>query len=136
MKMSLHVWADCLARCVALASRRGFQLSPQVSEGHLELQLFFSQRLHLLDEVLEGRLELVPHLPLHLLRVEVVSVVHVLVFAQVCGDLPDLCVELDVCVAPLTEHDGVLVRGKRQWSLNDTVLEEWTIFSQNVGLVP
>lgn len=52
-----------------------------------------------------------PHLPLHLLCVEVVSVVHVLVFAQVCGDLPDLRVELDVCVASLTEHDGVLGRG-------------------------
>lgn len=81
---------------------------PQVSEGHLELQLLFSQRLHLLDEVLEGWLELVPHLPLHLLGVQVVSVVHVLVFAQVRGDLPDLRVELDVCVASLTEHDGVL----------------------------
>lgn len=83
-------------------------LSPQVSEGHLELQLLFRQRLHLLDEVLERRLELVPHFPLHLLGVEVVSVVHVLVFTQVCGDLAHLCVELHVCVASLTEHDGVL----------------------------
>lgn len=88
----------------------GLVYSPQVSEGHLELQLLFSQRLHLLDEVLEGRLELVPHLPLHLLGVQVVSVVHVLVFAQVCGDLAHLCVELDVRVASLTKHDGVLER--------------------------
>lgn len=86
--------------------------SPEVSEGHLELQLLLRQRLHLLDEVLEGRLELVPHLPLHLLGVQVVAVVHVLVFAQVGGDLPDLRVELDVRVAPLAEHDGVL-EGKR-----------------------
>ena len=85
--------------------------SPEVSEGHLELQLLLRQRLHLLDEVLEGRLELVPHLPLHLLGVQVVAVVHVLVFAQVGGDLPDLRVELDVRVAPLAEHDGVLGRG-------------------------
>lgn len=86
--------------------------SPEVSEWHLELQLLLRQRLHLLDEVLEGRLELVPHLPLHLLGVQVVAVVHVLVFAQVGGDLPDLRVELDVRVAPLAEHDGVL-EGKR-----------------------
>lgn len=82
--------------------------SPQVSEGHLELQLLLGQRLHLLDEVLEGGLELVPHLALHLLGVQVVPVVHVLVFAQVCGDLPDLRVELDVRVPPLAKHDGVL----------------------------
>jgi len=82
--------------------------SPEVSEGNLELQLLLRQRLHLLDEVLEGRLELVPHLALHLLGVQVVAVVHVLVFAEVRGDLPDLRVELDVRVAPLAEHDGVL----------------------------
>lgn len=82
---------------------------PQVPERHLELQLLFSERLHFLDEVLEGRLELVPHLSLHLLGVQVVAVVHVLVFAQIRGDLPDFCVKLDVRVAPLTEHDGVLV---------------------------
>lgn len=86
------------------------QVSPQVSEGHLELQLLLGQRLHLLDEVLEGRLELVPHFPLHLLCVEVVPVVHVLVLAQVRGDLAHLRVELDVRVAPLAEHDGVLER--------------------------
>lgn len=82
--------------------------SPEVSERHLELQLLSGQRLHLLNEVLEGGLELVPHLALHLLGVQVVTVVHVLVFAQVGGDLSDLGVELDVRVAPLTEHDGVL----------------------------
>lgn len=85
-----------------------YSSSPQVSEGNLKLQLLFRQRLHLLDEVLESRLQLMPHLPLHLLGVEVVSVVHMLVFAQVCGDLADLGVELDVCVTPLTEHYGVL----------------------------
>lgn len=84
------------------------QVSPQVSEGHLELQLLLGQRLHLLDEVLESRLELVPHFALHLLRVQVVPVVHVLVLAQVRGDLAHLRVELDVRVAPLAEHDGVL----------------------------
>lgn len=82
--------------------------SPQVSEGHLKLQLLLRQRLHLLDEVLEGRLQFMPHLPLHLLGVQVVSIVHMLVFAQVCGDLADLGVELNVCVASLTKHDGVL----------------------------
>lgn len=82
--------------------------SPQVSEGHLELQLLFSQRLHLLNEVLEGRFELVPHLSLHLLGIQVVPVVHVLVFAQVGGDLADLSVKLYVCVASLAKHDGVL----------------------------
>lgn len=55
-----------------------------------------------------------PHLPLHLLCVQVVSVVHVLVFAQVCGDLSDLSVELDVCVASLTKHDGVLGEKKKE----------------------
>lgn len=84
--------------------------SPQVSEGHLELQLLFSQRLYLLDEVLEGRLELVPHLSLHLLGVQVVAVVHVLVLAQVGGDLAHFGVKLHVCVASLAEHDGVLRR--------------------------
>lgn len=88
----------------------GVPHSPQVSEGHLELQLLSSQRLHLLDEVLEGRLQLVPHLPLHLLCVQVVPVVHVLVLAQVCGDLSHLRVELDVRVASLPKHDGVLGR--------------------------
>ena len=87
--------------------------SPQVSEGDLELQLLLGQRLHLLDEVLEGRLELVAHLPLHLLGVEVVAVVHVLVLAQVGGDLAHLRVELHVRVPLLAEHDGVLVaRGR------------------------
>ena len=52
------------------------------------------------------------HLSLHLLGVQVVPVVHVLVFAQICGDLPDLGVELDVRVAPLPEHDGVLEGGE------------------------
>lgn len=95
-------------------SKHQLVYSPEVSERHLELQLLFSQRLHLLDEVLEGRLELVPHLPLHLLGVQVVPVVHVLVFAQVCGDFADLRVELDVCVTALTEHDGVLGEGRRE----------------------
>lgn len=40
--------------------------SPQFSEGDLEFQLLLGERLHLLDEVLEGRLQLVAHLPLHL----------------------------------------------------------------------
>lgn len=82
--------------------------SPEISERNLELQLFFGERLDLLDEVLEGGLEFVSHLSLHLLCVEVVAVVHVLVFAQICGDLAHLRVELHVCVALLPEHDGVL----------------------------
>lgn len=82
--------------------------SPEISEGNLKLQLLLSERLHLLDEVLEGGFEFVSHLSLHLLGVEVVAVVHVLVFAQVCGDLAHLRVELHVRVALLTEHDGVL----------------------------
>lgn len=44
----------------------------------------------------------------HLLGVEVVAVVHVLVLAQVGGDLADFRVELDVRVPLLPKHDGVL----------------------------
>lgn len=69
-----------------------------------------------------------PHLSLHLLGVKVVSVVHVLVFAQVCGDLPDLRVELDICVAPLTEHDGILGE--------ETVTTEWNTAILLVYLLP
>ena len=87
--------------------------SPQVSEGHLELQLLFRQRLHLLDKVLEGRFELVPHLSLHLLGVQVVPVVHVLVLAQVGGDLAHLSVKLYICVASFAEHNGILWRERR-----------------------
>ena len=40
--------------------------SPQLPEGHLELELLLGQSLHFLYEVLEGRLQFVPHLPFHL----------------------------------------------------------------------
>ena len=49
-----------------------------------------------------------PELALGLLGGHVVSVVHVLVLAQVGGDLSDLRVELHVQLLLLAEHDGVL----------------------------
>ena len=49
-----------------------------------------------------------PELALGLLGGHVVSVVHVLVLAQVGGDLSDLRVELHVQLLLLPEHDGVL----------------------------
>lgn len=82
--------------------------SPEISERNLKLQLFLGEGLDLLDEVLEGGFELVSHFSLHLFSVEVVAIVHVLVFAQVCRDLAHLRVELHVRVTLLTEHDGVL----------------------------
>ena len=39
----------------------------------------------------------------HLLGMQIVSVVHMLMFAQVSGDLSHLCVELDVDVLLLTK---------------------------------
>lgn len=44
----------------------------------------------------------------NLLSPQVVSVMHVLVFAQVSSDLSDLCVELYIIVFLLAKHDGIL----------------------------
>lgn len=43
-----------------------------------------------------------------LLSVEVISVMHMLMFPQVCGDLSHFCVELHICVSLLPKHDGIL----------------------------
>lgn len=121
-QMFTPAFLSWLSRCCCNTSPQpeacAFRVSPQISEWHLELQLLLGQGLYLLDEVLEGRLELVPHFPLHLLCVEVVSVVHVLVLSQVRGDLAHLRVELDVRVTSLAEHDGVLggeERRRNRW---------------------
>ena len=63
-------------------------------ERRIELELSFGHRLDLLTEALEGLLQFVPELSLGLFGREVVSVVHVLVLAQVRRDLTDLGVEL------------------------------------------
>ena len=44
----------------------------------------------------------------HLFSMQVVAVMHVLVLAQICGDLSHLCVELDVNVFLLAKQDGIL----------------------------
>ena len=66
----------------------------ELPERGVELQLAASHALHLLAEALEGLLQLVTELSLGLFGREVVSVVHVLVLAQVRRDLTDLGVEL------------------------------------------
>ena len=63
-------------------------------ERRIELELSFGHRLDLLAEALEGLLQLVTELSLGLFGREVVSVVHVLVLAQVRRDFADLGVEL------------------------------------------
>ena len=66
----------------------------ELPERGVELQLAASHALHLLAEALEGLLQLVTELSLGLFGREVVSVVHVLVLAQVRRDFADLGVEL------------------------------------------
>ena len=83
----------------------------QLSEGHVKLQVSLGDGLHFVAEALEGLLQLVPELPLRLLGSQVVPVMHVLVLAQVRGDLADLSVELHVPVLFLAEEDGVLKKG-------------------------
>lgn len=85
-----------------------YSLLPKISEGHLKLKLLLGKRLDFLNEVLKCRLEFVSHFALHLLGIQVVSVVHVLVLAQVCCDLSHLGVKLYICVALFPKHDGIL----------------------------
>ena len=68
----------------------------KVTEGRLKLQGSFGHGFHLVAEPLEALLQLVPELPLGLLGGQVVPVVHVLMLAQIGGDLSHLCVKLDV----------------------------------------
>lgn len=105
----------------AITTHELYSLSPQISERDLKLKLLLGKCLHFLNEVLKGRLEFVPHFTLHLLGVQVVSVVHVLVLAQVCGNLSHLCVELYICMALLPKHDGVLIPQKTHTHTNGNV---------------
>ena len=62
----------------------------KVTEGRVKLEGALGQLLHLVAEALEAALELVSQLPLRLLRREVVTVVHVLVLAEVRCDFTNL----------------------------------------------
>ena len=44
----------------------------------------------------------------NLLSPEIITVMHVLVLAQVCGDLSHFCVELYIIMLLVSKHDGVL----------------------------
>lgn len=70
--------------------------------GRVKFNLLFGHALHLLAEAFEGGLEFVSELPLALLSGEVISVVHVLVLAQIRCDFSHLRVELDVHMLFLT----------------------------------
>ncbi len=85
----------------------------QVAKRRVKLHRLVGHLLHLVAEELEGGLQLLPHLPLRLLRGEVIAVVHVLVLAQVGGDLADLSVELHVRLLLLPKHDRVLVEKEK-----------------------
>ena len=85
----------------------------ELPEGHVELQHVLGDRRDLVREALEGLLELVPQLSLSLLGREVVAVVHVLVLAQVGGDLAHLGVELHVGLLLLAKHDRMLGEEKK-----------------------
>ncbi len=62
----------------------------KVTEGRVKLEGALGQLLHLVAEALEAALELVSQLPLRLLRREVVTVVHVLVLAEIRRDFSNL----------------------------------------------
>ena len=86
----------------------GRAVEAEVAERLLERDLVVRQRLDLLDERLEGHVELASHLALALLGDEVVAVAALVVLAQVGDELAHLGVELQVEVLLLAEHDGVL----------------------------
>ena len=86
----------------------------ELPEGRIELDLLLGKGFNLLGEALEGGLEFVPELTLGLLGGEVVTVVHVLVLAEVGCDFSHLGVELHVYVLLLAEHDGVLKQSQRK----------------------
>ena len=44
----------------------------------------------------------------HLFSMQIITVMHVLMFAQVCGDLSHFSVELDIYVLLLAKQDSVL----------------------------
>ena len=62
----------------------------KVTEGRVKLEGALGQLLHLVAEALEAALELVSQLSLRLLRCEVVTVVHVLMLAEVRSDFSNL----------------------------------------------
>ena len=62
----------------------------KVTEGRVKLEGALGHLLHLVAEALEAALELVSQLSLRLLRCEVVTVVHVLMLAEVRSDFSNL----------------------------------------------
>ena len=62
----------------------------KVAEWCLKLKRSLGQALHLVTEALEASLELVPQLPLGLLGSQVITIMHVLMLAQICRDLSNL----------------------------------------------
>ena len=62
----------------------------EVTEGRVKLQGALGQLLHLVAEALEAALELVSQLPFRLLGRQVVTVMHVLVLAEVRRDFTNL----------------------------------------------
>ena len=110
-----------------LLSLRDTHPVAEVTEGRVKLERALGQLLHLVAEALEAALELVSQLPLRLLRREIVTVMHVLVLAEIRRDFPnltksdfnfttmrtlenrtDLCVELDILLLLFPKHDWVL----------------------------
>lgn len=83
-------------------------MEAKVTERCIKLDGVLGHVLDLLTERLEGLLQLVTHLSFGLLGGQVIAIVHVLVLAQVGGDLTYLGVELNVALLLLSKHDCVL----------------------------
>ena len=73
-------------------------METQVPERRVEFNHLFGDSLNLLSETLEGRFQLLSQLSLSLLCMKIVTIVHVLMFAQICCDLTDFSVKLDINV--------------------------------------
>ncbi len=90
----------------------GNAVEAELAERNVELEIDLGGGRHPIAEALEGLLQLVAQLAFRLLGCQIVTVVHVLVLAQVSGDLANLGVKLNVSLLLLPEHHGILKRKK------------------------
>lgn len=88
-------------------------MKSKLSKRDIKFELLSGDRLDFVAKSLECLLQFVSEFSLRLFGGQIVSVVHVLVFAQIRRDFANLSVELDVQVLLLAKHDGILKKGEK-----------------------